>query len=251
MSSSQFNCENCKFISTNKKNYNRHLLTKKHKTNNPVIPLCQPITNDLVSVDPTAPEEKVKHTCECGKHYSFINALEKHKQKCLHHIPIINRALLDSITDETDITSKIRIYLKVLNDMNKNKKNITPEMLKEKIEISDKLNVLLAEQHKNPPVFEPISPNENTITTSNETTTTEHNTTTTNTTKTYDIDVYLNTKCTDPEILTKMICIIVNQLSNYINSDNFNEAHLIGDGSNRISLNAFVNPSFDDPNSEA
>jgi hypothetical protein len=62
----KFICEKCKFITSNKKDYGRHLLTPKHKnTTN---------TTDLTT--------KITHNCICGKVYKDRAGLWRHKKSC-------------------------------------------------------------------------------------------------------------------------------------------------------------------------
>ena len=64
----QYYCEACKFICNNKKDYNRHLKTKKHERNT---------NNDIVE------EIKNIHVCSiCDKSYKTESGLWKHQQKC-------------------------------------------------------------------------------------------------------------------------------------------------------------------------
>ncbi len=60
----KYKCEYCSFFSNNKKDFQRHLTTKKHmrKIN----------LND----------ENSGYICECGKQYSCNNSLYRHKKKC-------------------------------------------------------------------------------------------------------------------------------------------------------------------------
>jgi len=62
-----FTCEKCKFVCSNKKDYNRHLCTAKHKlmTNNDTITPTLPI-----------------YICECGKSYKYRQGLHYHKKTC-------------------------------------------------------------------------------------------------------------------------------------------------------------------------
>ena len=62
-----FTCDKCKFVCSNKKDYNRHLSTAKHKM----------MTNDDNNT-PTLPI----HICECGKSYKYRQGLHYHKKNC-------------------------------------------------------------------------------------------------------------------------------------------------------------------------
>ena len=59
-------CEGCDYCSSNKKDYNRHLMTAKH----------QMITNGNCMVTPNL-------QCKCGKVYKHLSGLSRHKHSCL------------------------------------------------------------------------------------------------------------------------------------------------------------------------
>jgi len=65
---SNFYCEFCDYKCSNKKDYNKHLMTLKHEKitngnqNSPKIPLAFP--------------------CHCGKEYKFLSGLSRHKKTC-------------------------------------------------------------------------------------------------------------------------------------------------------------------------
>jgi hypothetical protein len=65
-----FNCELCKFKTHNKKDYKRHILTKKHndKINDNISPKKSPIS-------------KI-YECECKKVFKYASNLSRHKKNC-------------------------------------------------------------------------------------------------------------------------------------------------------------------------
>ena len=63
----KFNCEICDFRCNNKKDYNRHLMTRKHK-------MATNINNDS--------KYPMSYICDCGKEYKDRSGLWKHKKKC-------------------------------------------------------------------------------------------------------------------------------------------------------------------------
>lgn len=62
----KFSCKKCIFNSNNKKDYNRHLQTKKH--------------NDTKMV------QKKTHFCICGKSYIYLQGLYRHRNMCKQYI---------------------------------------------------------------------------------------------------------------------------------------------------------------------
>lgn len=63
-----YSCDNCDFITSNKKDYRRHINTNKHKK------LTEAINNN-----PFTPKE---YKCKCGKIYKHAPTLSRHKKKC-------------------------------------------------------------------------------------------------------------------------------------------------------------------------
>jgi len=66
---SDYLCEKCDFNTCNKNDYNRHLKTKKH------------ISNDFSSFS-MEKTQKNSYTCDCGKTYKDNSGLWRHKKKC-------------------------------------------------------------------------------------------------------------------------------------------------------------------------
>ena len=66
-----FVCEICNYNTYKKFDFDKHLLTKKHK-------------NNEMQQNTTEKSQKVakKHICECGKEYSHHSSLYKHKKIC-------------------------------------------------------------------------------------------------------------------------------------------------------------------------
>ena len=60
----KYECKKCDFSTSNRKDYNRHLTTRKH----------QRITKNT--------KKPQTYSCECGKVYKFRSGLSKHKKTC-------------------------------------------------------------------------------------------------------------------------------------------------------------------------
>jgi hypothetical protein len=67
----KYYCENCDYTTSSKKDYNKHLMTRKHK--------LQQNTTDLSQKSPL---EENLFICECGKSYTYRGSLFNHKKKC-------------------------------------------------------------------------------------------------------------------------------------------------------------------------
>jgi len=69
-----FCCDFCHFVSSNKKDYGRHLSTQKHKTR-------QKDTNDTKN---PPPKPQTVYMCKvCNKAYKYSSGLYRHKKKCI------------------------------------------------------------------------------------------------------------------------------------------------------------------------
>ncbi len=67
-----FFCEKCNFITANKKDYSRHLLTAKHQNE----------TNET-GFETKNPQKTQQHNCEkCSEKFNSRSTLWRHKQKC-------------------------------------------------------------------------------------------------------------------------------------------------------------------------
>jgi len=90
----KFHCENCNFICSKKSNYDKHLLTPKHKNTDKI----------LTNTDAENAENAIvtnTFICECGNNYKHRQSLFNHKKKC-QHININN----DEINNE-DLNNQI------------------------------------------------------------------------------------------------------------------------------------------------
>ena len=67
----KFSCEKCDYKCFNKKDFNKHLNTAKHKN----------ISNRTIS-NTLNPQKSPKYICECGKEYKARSSLWYHKKKC-------------------------------------------------------------------------------------------------------------------------------------------------------------------------
>ena len=67
-----FYCSNCDFNTCKKYNYEKHLMSNKHKK----------ITNDYIGGQKIS-KNKQLFTCNCGKEYKHRQGLWKHKQECV------------------------------------------------------------------------------------------------------------------------------------------------------------------------
>ena len=81
-----FVCELCDFKCSKMSNWNKHVITSKHKKND----------NGLQEDDKNDTEDaELKYICGCGKKYKYRQGLCKHKKKCKAEQPDIDISTLD------------------------------------------------------------------------------------------------------------------------------------------------------------
>ena len=69
-----FECKNCDFKTFNKYNYNKHILTLKHKNLLNSDKKMQKMQDDEITTF-------LNYECECGKKYKYRQGLSYHKKK--------------------------------------------------------------------------------------------------------------------------------------------------------------------------
>ena len=69
-SSNKYNCECCDYNTSRISQYNRHLLTAKHRM--------------LTNTNEKSSKGSKVHICDCGKEYKHASSLIKHRKKCTY-----------------------------------------------------------------------------------------------------------------------------------------------------------------------
>ena len=162
MSSSEMNdmpymCNDCEYATRSKKDYNKHILTRKHIR----------ITTDK-GLSSTV------HTCECGKTYQHQSGLCKHRHKCKGPV---NEIALEIDTNNEHISNKL---IDVIKETVSSKDNLIVELLKQNQEFKD----LMIEQNKHMLELAKNAGNNN-------------NNTNCNNTNKFNLNVFLNETCKD------------------------------------------------------
>jgi hypothetical protein len=98
----KFFCETCYYNTSNKKDYNKHLLTAKHSR----------LTNGKGFANENPIKSQNSHICGCGKVYKHMSSLCKHKNNC-ENIKKINE-----ISDKEIIMILIEQHKKVVEQNN-------------------------------------------------------------------------------------------------------------------------------------
>ena len=160
-------CEFCDYNSSNKKDYNRHLLTDKHKI----------MTND----DKKSQKNPLKEfACICGKKYKYRQGLSYHKKKC---------NLLNECTSLITIEDKKEII--ILKEDNKELKEDNKELKEDNKELKGMIKELIKENAKQQQQISELIPKVG-----------NNNTTQNNK---FNIQVFLNEKCKDAINMTDFI----------------------------------------------
>jgi len=180
-------CEICDFNTSNKKDYERHLQTIKHKNK-----ICQPVSTK----NPILPIENTHFTCLCGKIYKDKSGLWRHKKKCNN----INSQ--NSIQIESDSEDKCYKALPTNNEI--------IEILKVQMLENQELRKFMMEQQKQmiDQMMELASkPNiTNTINSNNN-----------SNNKSFNLNFFLNEQCKDALNINEFVDSIKMQLSDLEN----------------------------------
>ena len=104
--SPNFSCDICTTTFSVKKDYNRHILTRKHRLN--------------VEPHQVSPEKAREHICsQCDKKYESRSGLWRHQKKCMLGVVIESSASLNSPGELTNLTSMVIELMKSNTELQK------------------------------------------------------------------------------------------------------------------------------------
>lgn len=83
--SKKYTCENCNYHTSRLSQFNRHLLTAKHKM----------FTHVDANVDDKSQKSSKAYVCDCGKAYTYRQSLYVHKKKCNYTPPALENSVVD------------------------------------------------------------------------------------------------------------------------------------------------------------
>jgi hypothetical protein len=168
-----FYCNFCTFNTSNKKDFNRHNLTKKHIFN-----VCQ-----SESIEKTPKPQQNPYECNCGKTYKDYSGLWRHKKKCIFEDKEIKENFQSNEIQELKEVHELKEIMKYLMKENSEMKN------------------MMMEQHTSTQnmMMEVIK-------TGTHNTTNSHN-------KTFNLQFFLNETCKDAMNITDFVNSIQLQLS--------------------------------------
>jgi len=120
--SSVFSCESCHFNTCNKKDYTRHLQTKKHSIN---VSQCLSMENS----------QKNQYACGCGKIYKDNSGLWRHKKKCVKQEETNSVIEPENKTDFQLLAELFKIQLTENHEL----KELMKEQYKENVKLQQQL----------------------------------------------------------------------------------------------------------------
>ena len=108
----EYFCNNCNYKTSDKKDYNKHLLTTKHKNN-------ISIDNSLTNLEKKSEKSENNNIfiCKCGKNYKSRQGIYLHKKKCnFKEIEENNDIIKSCDISNNKLTLSNDVVLKLLND---------------------------------------------------------------------------------------------------------------------------------------
>jgi hypothetical protein len=171
-----FLCHHCQFITSNKKDFSRHLTTRKHF-----------LSKDGNTFYPKKSQKTPDWACICKKSFTTRNGLWKHQQKCSEHF------LLESEKSQnpSTVVKQDHFYMN----------EITPELILRVLEQNKELTNVVLEQNKT--IMEIARTNQNNINSNN----------VNSNNKTFNLNVFLNEYCKDAMNIMEFVDSLKLQMS--------------------------------------
>ena len=171
-----YECKLCKFNSSNKYDYSKHLLTAKHKN-----------TTDTTDIQPSLVPQ---HICSCGKTYNYRSSLFNHKKSCKLQKTNSNSQIEDVIHDDFPTMSDSSAVITLIKQ-NQEFKSLMVEQYTH-LQESNQKNVELQQQ-----LVDAVKNNTGSIT--------NNNNNTTNNNQRFNINFFLNDTCKDAMSITDFL----------------------------------------------
>lgn len=102
-----YNCETCMFLTRNKKDYTRHLKSRKHLENHPTAPPPDTTTETL-------------HCAKCNKEFKSRSAMYTHNKKCGSAAEAAEEAAAEAAALTPEQIQYIIMENKILKELLKN-----------------------------------------------------------------------------------------------------------------------------------
>ena len=210
---SNYYCEICDFNTDKKTNFERHIITAKHKR-----------LQNTTKKEQKEQCDEVRYKCCCGKSYKHHSSLYNHKNKCTYIIHNSNNN--DNIVINTNDNGNITMQTYQNNNINENidYKSLFFELINDNKEMR---NMLMNQQKQITEIIPKIG-NNNIV-----------NNTTNNKNK-FNINVFLNEKCKDAlsidEFIDKIEISIKNLLTTKDKGHVYGISNIIIENMNKLSL---------------
>ena len=176
-------CSSCDYTTSRKNNYDKHILTSKHK-------LLTNVDAMLTNVVTT----KKSNICECGKIFKFRQSLHVHKKKCHNDAPTAVEECNTNKADEPTDKDLIMMVVKQNTELIKENSDLKTMMVEQSNKMMEQSNKMM-EVVKN-----------GTIQNTNNITTNSHN-------KSFNLNFFLNETCKDAMNITDFVESIKLRLS--------------------------------------
>ena len=124
-----FKCENCDYFTSKNSNYNKHLLTLKHK--------------NLQNTDKNVAKVAIKFDCICGKSYKHRQSLYTHQSKCMFKDKESIIELKEDNKELKEDNKELKEDNKELKEDNKELKNMIKELIKENTKQQTQISELI------------------------------------------------------------------------------------------------------------
>ena len=111
-----FHCICCDYFTCKKTDYEKHLITLKHKISD----------NDDKNSDNFSPKVAKNHICDCGKSYKHRQGLSYHKKKCFIYNEEVSK---EKITIKSSSESEIKILTNLVLDVVKQNQELTNKIV--------------------------------------------------------------------------------------------------------------------------
>jgi len=182
-----FNCDNCAYHTNNKKDYQKHLSTTKHKSTSKI----------LTTEEVNSPN---KFLCSCGKDYKHRQSLFTHKKNCKHEEKEKEEGDDDDIANNSTLMMEILKQNQTMLEKNSSENNnsLIIELLKQNQDFKNLMieqNKYMMEQSKQ---MMELAKNAGTNNNS-------HNTTNNK----FNMQIFLNETCKDAMSITEFVNSLV------------------------------------------
>lgn len=201
-----FHCEICDFKCSKQSNYNKHLLTRKHKI--------------LTNPNKKMPDDNiVLFSCVCGKKYKHNSSLCSHKKICdiYNNFEIENNKNIDFEKNEEKNEEKDELKDVIMVMMNENKE-LRNMLMDQQKQLKNQQEQLITQQSNHNNQITEMIPKIGNNTTSN----------------TFNINMYLNNECKDAMNITDFTRSIEISMDDFMKVG----SHGYVDGISQIIVNA-------------